>query len=235
MTAISPAQTRLCYERMLIERISRRNLLMAGSSLAALAIAISLPGRPTRLLAQELTGTPEASPVASASFAATPFGLGVASGDPAPTGVVLWTRLAVAPLDGGGMPPLPYEVRWELANDDGFGDVVQSGIAIASHALAHSVHVDVTGLEPDREYFYLFTLFNEIRPPGRTLTTPTLACRSITCGLLSPHARTGSMTTSMPTGTSRRGTTISSSPSATTSTKWRRAHTTSTPVTRRAG
>ncbi|MGI8595526.1 MAG: PhoD-like phosphatase N-terminal domain-containing protein, partial [Solirubrobacteraceae bacterium] len=59
------------------------------------------------------------SPLARAGREATrvtgyPFALGVASGDPAPDGVVLWTRLAPAPLSGGGMPqrrvPVTYEV-----------------------------------------------------------------------------------------------------------------------------
>ncbi len=66
------------------------------------------------------------------------------------------------------MDCLPYEVRWELASDDQFGQVVQTGTGVASPVLAHSVHVDVTGLTPATEYFYRFMVGGEISPVGRT-------------------------------------------------------------------
>ncbi|MDQ3514242.1 MAG: alkaline phosphatase D family protein [Chloroflexota bacterium] len=166
------SNARARFERAMIERMNRRRLLVSGASAAALTAAVSFPGRPSRLIAQDLAGTPDASPVAASAFASTPFSLGVASGDPLPTGVVLWTRLAVSPRDGGGMAPLPYEVRWEIANDDAFTDIVQTGVAIASPALAHSVHVDVTGLAPAREYYYRFMASGEVSPTGRTRTAP---------------------------------------------------------------
>src|SRR3954470_9614492 len=61
-----------------------------------------------------------------------PFALGVASGNPGPEGVVLWTRLAPEPLSPdperpGGMPPQPLLVRWEVAEDPGMQRVVQRG------------------------------------------------------------------------------------------------------------
>ena len=58
-------------------------------------------------------------------WADSPFTLGVASGDPAHDGVVLWTRLAPDPLNGGGMPPDPVEVRWEVADDESMRRVVK--------------------------------------------------------------------------------------------------------------
>jgi alkaline phosphatase D len=169
-------ESRLRFEQALVQRMNRRRLLVLGGT-AALGIATSLPGSPTRVFAQDSTGTPipstDGTPVASApAFAATPFSLGVASGDPSPDSIVLWTRLAVAPRDGGGMDPIPYEVRWELAADEGFGQIVQSGSAIASPALAHSVHVDVTGLQPATPYFYRFMVGGEESPIGRTRTAP---------------------------------------------------------------
>src|SRR6188768_3138980 len=88
-----------------------------------------------------------------------PFTLGVASGDPAPDGVVLWTRLAVEPLaeDGlGGMPARPIEVLWQVAEDERFTRMVQRGSTTARPEEAHSVHVELVGLEPGREYFYRF-------------------------------------------------------------------------------
>jgi len=62
------------------------------------------------------------------TFAANPFTLGVASGDPEPNGVVLWTRLAPRPLEPfGGMPAEAVLVRWEVAADEAFTDIVRSG------------------------------------------------------------------------------------------------------------
>ena len=72
------------------------------------------------------------------TFPSNPFQLGVASGDPEPDGVVLWTRLAPSPLEGGGMPSVPVEVSWELAKDESFKDVVQTGTAMAIEA-SHDV------------------------------------------------------------------------------------------------
>ncbi|HET8643482.1 MAG TPA: alkaline phosphatase D family protein [Pseudonocardiaceae bacterium] len=104
-----------------------------------------------------------------------PFELGVASGDPTPDGVVLWTRLAPAPLntDGhGGMPNADVTVDWEVAGDQSFASVVASGSTVARYADAHSVHVEPVGLAPDREYFYRFRADGHISPAGRTRTAP---------------------------------------------------------------
>jgi alkaline phosphatase D len=49
-----------------------------------------------------------------------PFTLGVASGEPFPDGIVLWTRLAPKPLEGGGMPDQTFGVEWEIALDPDF-------------------------------------------------------------------------------------------------------------------
>lgn len=105
-------------------------------------------------------------------FSEYPFSLGVASGDPRADSVVLWTRLAPEPLEGGGMPPEDVKVDWELAEDEGFKTVVQSGSATASPQWAHSVHVEVEGLRPDRVYWYRFRCGGEVSPVGRTRTAP---------------------------------------------------------------
>jgi len=101
-----------------------------------------------------------------------PFKLGVASGDPAPDGAVLWTRLAPDPLNNGGMPPEDVLVQWQVAEDEGMGRVVAKGAATASAAWGHAVHVEVQGLNPDREYWYQFKAGGEVSPIGRTRTTP---------------------------------------------------------------
>ena len=91
-------------------------------------------------------------------FADDPFLLGVASGDPTPTGGVLWTRLAPKPLEpGAGMNGVRTAVNWQLADDDKFAKIVKQGRATAAPELGHSVHVDLDGLTPGRWYFYRFT------------------------------------------------------------------------------
>ncbi len=112
---------------------------------------------------------------AAPRFPADPFRLGVASGDPHPDGVVLWTRLAPDPLavDGrGGMPDRTVEVHWQVAEDEGFARVVQWGNVSATPELGHSVHAEVTGLRPGWEYFYRFRTGGDISPVGRARTAP---------------------------------------------------------------
>jgi alkaline phosphatase D len=106
-------------------------------------------------------------------FTAYPFSLGVASGDPAPDSVVLWTRLAPRPLEaGGGMSTNPVEVSWQIAEDEGMSRVVGSGTAVANPQWGHSVHVEAQGLRPDRWYWYQFKAGSETSPKGRTRTLP---------------------------------------------------------------
>jgi alkaline phosphatase D len=157
---------RRAFEHMLTHPISRRRFLGAG--LATGAIALSIPGGPTRAAGS----TASFRIVRHPQFTANPFSLGVASGDPVADGIVLWTRLAPDPANGGGMEPAPVEVRWEIANDDQFKTVVQSGSEIATADLAHSVHVDVSGLEPASDYFYRFSAGGEVSPVARTRTAP---------------------------------------------------------------
>ncbi|MGI8860743.1 MAG: alkaline phosphatase D family protein [Rubrobacteraceae bacterium] len=105
-------------------------------------------------------------------FSDYPFTLGVASGDPLPDGVVLWTRLAPDPLKGGGMPDKKVPVQWQVATDEGFANVVREGSTFARPELAHSVHVEVGGLNPASEYFYRFRAGSELSPVGKTKTAP---------------------------------------------------------------
>ncbi len=101
------------------------------------------------------------------------FTLGVASGEPRPTTVVLWTRLAPKPQQvDGGMPIQSVSVRWQVASDARFTQMVRVGFEVADAARAHSVHVEVTGLQPGREYFYRFDAGGQLSPVGRTRTAP---------------------------------------------------------------
>ncbi|WP_232835579.1 alkaline phosphatase D family protein [Actinocorallia populi] len=115
-------------------------------------------------------------PTGPASAAAPdPFRLGIASGDPRPDGMVLWTRLAPRPLaeDGlGGMGSGSVEVRWQIASDERFRRIVRQGTATARASGGFAVHVEPRGLQPGREYFYRFRARGHLSPAGRTRTAP---------------------------------------------------------------
>lgn len=139
--------------------VGRRQFLYAAGGFAGLVLA-----NPLQSLAQ-----PEEQ-----SFSSNPFTLGVASGDPLPDSVVLWTRLAPDPLaaDGmGGMDPKKIRVHWFVATDDAMRRVVRRGVAHADPSLAHSVHVEVDRLDPGRPYWYQFLVHGEWSPIGRTQTS----------------------------------------------------------------
>ncbi len=108
------------------------------------------------------------------SLQGNPFSLGVASGDPNETSLVIWTRLAPKPLEAGGGMPLAdvVAVPWEVAEDEGFTKIVRRGESVAVPQLAHSVHVEVKGLEPDRWYWYRFHVGSDTSPVGRGRTMP---------------------------------------------------------------
>ncbi len=146
--------------RTLKKRPSRRRFLQA---LAALGLASTF--QPVRAQFQP-----------NPRFVANPFSLGVASGYPLPAGFMLWTRLAPVPeAPGGGMGPEVVPVRWEVARDEKFAHIVASGIAYAGPDWAHSVHVEVTGLEPSRPYWYRFRVGAAASPVGRARTAPAFA------------------------------------------------------------
>ena len=102
-----------------------------------------------------------------------PFMLGVASGDPTPSGGVLWTKLAPRPLEpDGGMDGQRVVVTWELADDESFTKIVRQGRATAAPELGYSVHADVDGLSADRWYFYRFATGGATSSVGRFRTSP---------------------------------------------------------------
>ncbi|MBE1610540.1 alkaline phosphatase D family protein [Actinopolymorpha pittospori] len=139
----------------------RRRSFLALSGVSAAAFAL---GTGRAVADDRTTGVP-----------ADPFQLGVASGEPEPDGVVLWTRLAPDPLaeDGhGGMPLRPTSVQYEVAEDERFTRIAARGAALATPELGHSIHVEVRGLAPAREYFYRFRAGRDISPVGRTKTAP---------------------------------------------------------------
>ena len=111
--------------------------------------------------------------IANPIFTNDPFQLGVASGDPTADGFVIWTRLVPDIFDPQALSPEAIEVRWEVAADAAMKKIVQRGTALAHPELAHSVHVDVRGMEPGRDYFYRFMSGAAVSRIGRTKTWPT--------------------------------------------------------------
>ena len=132
--------------------LSRRELLKA------LAIASAVLHTPSLAWAQR-------------KFEKNPFLLGVASGSPTDQSIVLWTRLVD---DGllGGLPNEAIEVKWELASDEKFTNLVKSGVSVALPELAHSVHAEVSQLPSNQWFYYRFKAGDMVSPIGRTRTLP---------------------------------------------------------------
>ncbi|MCU1371428.1 MAG: phosphodiesterase/alkaline phosphatase [Ilumatobacteraceae bacterium] len=104
-----------------------------------------------------------------------PFLLGVASGDPLPDSVILWTRLTTDladPTGFGGIGDTDHAVLWEVSTDEDFTDIVKHGTEPAAAEFGHSVHADAHGLEADTWYWYRFRIGDHTSPVGKTRTTP---------------------------------------------------------------
>jgi alkaline phosphatase D len=136
----------------------RRRTLVGGA--AALSAATAL-GLATGSAAQAAT-----------TIRTDPFALGVASGDPLPDSLLLWTRLVKDPSDATSMPDRDIPVAYELALDPRFRRVVRRGVAPARARFAHSVHADVDCLEPGQEYYYRFRAGTYVSPTGLARTAP---------------------------------------------------------------
>lgn len=142
---------------------SRRTVIAGGAALGAATIG-----------AATLGGRAAAAAGAGSPMAADPFTLGVASGEPDQTSVVLWTRLAPNPLadDGLGGMTGNNEVLWELATDERFRSIVRRGRAATNADMGYAVHVEAAGLRPGWEYFYRFRAGRYLSETGRTRTAP---------------------------------------------------------------
>ncbi|MGY1887125.1 alkaline phosphatase D family protein [Blastococcus sp. SYSU DS0753] len=123
-----------------------------------------------------VAGAVSAGPAAAAPSPARipgPFAHGVASGDPLPDAVVLWTRVTpdARSTPGSGAGPV-VEVGWEVATDPGFRRVVRRGRVRTGPATDHTVKVDAAGLRPGTGYWYRFSCRGATSPVGRTRTAP---------------------------------------------------------------
>ncbi len=133
----------------------RRTVVKAAAATAVLAgpLAASLPAR--------------------AADQTPAFLHGVASGDPLPDGVLLWTRVTPVPeaIPGSGLGP-DTEVSWVVARDKAFTTVVAKGSTTATAASDHTVKADIRGLEPATDYWFRFSAGGTDSPAARTRTAP---------------------------------------------------------------
>ncbi|GGM46602.1 phosphodiesterase/alkaline phosphatase D [Longimycelium tulufanense] len=134
--------------------MDRRTFLrLSGATVAALSVGALTPQR--------------------AGAAGSFFLHGVASGDPSPDGVVLWTRVTPMPdaVPGSGLGPA-VSVGWDIAEDPGFRRVVARGERRTGADWDHTVKVEVEGLRPDTYYWYRFSFDGTRSAVGRTRTAP---------------------------------------------------------------
>ncbi len=168
--------------------MSRRVFLAAGAAFVAASCAEdkatpstdSTPTNATDVSAGTTTGTIAATTTTESTTAtstlpgielsADPFTLGVASGDPDAGSVVLWTRLAPDPLNGGGMPSDDVTVTWEISDAPEFGTIAASGVQTAIPAWAHTVHA-VVPLQQGT-WYYRFRVGKYTSPVGTTRAAP---------------------------------------------------------------
>ena len=110
---------------------------------------------------------------AAATVSQRSFLHGVASGDPHPDSVILWTRVTptAEATPGSGLGPRAT-VRWEVADDPGFGRIVTHGTFSTGPERDHTVKLEATGLQPGTRYFYRFHHRGDTSPVGTTKTAP---------------------------------------------------------------
>ncbi|MFF5404856.1 alkaline phosphatase D family protein [Streptomyces misionensis] len=134
---------------------SRRTVVKAAAATAVLAgpLTAALPAR--------------------AADQAPAFLHGVASGDPLPDGILLWTRVTPVPeaTPGSGVGP-DIEVGWVVARDKALTQVVAKGSTTATAASDHTVKADIRGLEPATDYWFRFSSGGTDSPVARTRTAP---------------------------------------------------------------
>ncbi|HSH23052.1 MAG TPA: alkaline phosphatase D family protein [Acidimicrobiales bacterium] len=157
--------------------LERRDLLRQLPPLA-LAVVLGRPMTPSQ---------PQGEP-------GSVFRHGVASGDPTPDRVVLWTRVS------GAGPGAAVAVRWVVASDPNLSEIVASGTSPADPEHDWTVHVDAGGLRPATTWWYRFEAEGQRSPVGRTRTAPApdddrelrlgvVSCASHAAGLFTVYRR----------------------------------------------
>ncbi|MCF6521852.1 alkaline phosphatase [Streptomyces sp. JJ36] len=148
--------------RSAARHLSRRRFLTVTGAAFALAFGTNLP--------HTAHAVPALDPL---RIRRDPFTLGVASGDPRPDSVVLWTRLAPEPFRAdSGLPAEPVTVTWEISRDPDFRRPAARGEVTAHPEFHHAVHAEVDGLRARTRYHYRFRVGDWTSPVGRTRTAP---------------------------------------------------------------
>lgn len=162
--------------------LDRRSLLVASAAGAgAMAIGATFPDR---------------AEAAGERF----FRHGVASGDPYPNSVILWTRVTPTPAatPGSGRGPR-VAVGWQVARDRRFRNVVARGSVVTGPGRDHTVKLEATGLRPGTDYFYRFLYEGASSRVGQTRTAPAhgasprglrfgvVSCANLQAGWFSPY------------------------------------------------
>src|ERR1700688_4521672 len=155
-------QRSIMPNKSLSSHLSRRRLIAGAASTGVALVAAPALLRSAR---------------AQSWLPGNPFSLGVASGAPVLDAFVLGPRLAPEPMSTnpetpGGMRGGDVAVDYEIATDAAMHDVVRKGEATAERAFAYSVHLDVSGLEPGRPYWYRFMSGDATSGVGRAVTLP---------------------------------------------------------------
>lgn len=152
--------------------VDRRTLLRTAGLTTGAALVAGVGAATTGGPASAApAGTASAISVGTAASAA--FQHGVASGDPLPDAILLWTRVTPTPeaLPGSGAGP-DVTVTWQLGADPDFATVPAEGTVSTGPHRDHTVRVDVGGLAPATTYWYRFGHAGEWSPTGRTMTAP---------------------------------------------------------------
>ena len=191
----------ICKTHLMASPISRRMFFALSASVVVVACSkneSSTDPSPDSSVASTSV-SPTTSPVPQTDLTSDPFTLGVASGDPTDQSVILWTRLAIDSLNGGGMPAQDIEVLWEVSSTDTFDDIVSSGLATAEERFGHRVHIDVPLSTGESIVFYRFRIGDYVSPIGKTRlsspsgsTTPikvaAVSCQNYTDGFYNAYA-----------------------------------------------
>ncbi|MGI8846224.1 MAG: alkaline phosphatase D family protein [Thermoleophilaceae bacterium] len=162
------------------EHQSRRQF-MAGAGAFGAATVLA-----PQALAAQLSGKRRAPTLRGGQFRE-----GVLSGDPSPSAITLWTR--VAGVGGRG------SVELEVARDRGFRRVVARELIPTSSRIDHSVKARVKGLKPYEQYYYRFSTRGNDSPVGRFRTAlppdshqpvrfAFFSCQDFTFGYYNAHA-----------------------------------------------
>ncbi|CAB3749066.1 alkaline phosphatase D family protein [Paraburkholderia humisilvae] len=111
-------------------------------------------------------GDGSSSGESDAGSVAQSFSLGVASGDPKPDSIVLWTRV------DGGDGVAPVNVSLQVALDPDFKSLVLNTMVSAEPQWDYTVRSKVTGLAANTVYYYRFGAGAATSMTGRTWTAP---------------------------------------------------------------